>query len=130
LGGSYSLRLIINEAGQVIGYSATPGDVNFHAFLWEGGVMTDWVYNRRQSISNALLSMRPRQIIGKSSTTASDTYFHCLCMARGCVDGSRDIRRQLHTSLKQSTRLARLWAIQLQLAATSSPSLRGGWSDD
>ena len=41
LGGSESFAYGINEAGQVIGHSFLAGDVQRHAFLWEGGVMTD-----------------------------------------------------------------------------------------
>src|SRR6185503_8338083 len=41
LGGSTSGALAINEAGQVVGLASIAGDVENHAFVWEGGVMTD-----------------------------------------------------------------------------------------
>ena len=43
LGGTYSQAVAINEAGQVIGnssYLADDADLQ-HAFVWQGGVMTD-----------------------------------------------------------------------------------------
>ena len=41
LGGSYSYPMAINEAGQIIGYSGTAGNAEQHAFVWQGGVMTN-----------------------------------------------------------------------------------------
>ncbi len=43
LGGSFSFSkaVAINEAGQVIGDAHTADYGSFHAFVWEGGVMTD-----------------------------------------------------------------------------------------
>jgi len=41
LGGTYSGALDINDAGQVLGYSAMPGNQETHAFIWENGQMTD-----------------------------------------------------------------------------------------
>lgn len=40
LGGDYSYGDSINDAGQVVGDAETSSGVN-HAFLWQGGVMTD-----------------------------------------------------------------------------------------
>src|SRR6185503_13442543 len=41
LGGSSSQAVAINEAGQIIGQSYLAGDAEQHAFVWQGGVMTD-----------------------------------------------------------------------------------------
>jgi len=41
LGGSYSGASAINEKGQVIGGSYTPGDSAWHTFLYSDGKMTD-----------------------------------------------------------------------------------------
>src|SRR6516162_6587597 len=40
LGGSRSFAFGINDQGQVVGYSYLP-DGTYHAFLWQGGVLTD-----------------------------------------------------------------------------------------
>ena len=36
-----STALDINGSRQIVGFSAAPGGVGDHAFLWESGVMTD-----------------------------------------------------------------------------------------
>ena len=41
LGGTYSNGLAINPAGQVTAYATLAGDVAYHAFLSNGGPMTD-----------------------------------------------------------------------------------------
>ena len=41
LGGSWSDSYSINEKGQVIGGSYTPGDSAWHTFLYSDGTMTD-----------------------------------------------------------------------------------------
>jgi probable HAF family extracellular repeat protein len=41
LGGTISEAWGINNAGQVVGRAYLAGDVWFHAFVWEAGVMTD-----------------------------------------------------------------------------------------
>jgi probable HAF family extracellular repeat protein len=41
LGGAKAAALDINDAGQVVGYAATPTSSQGHAFLWQNGVMTD-----------------------------------------------------------------------------------------
>ena len=41
LGGTFSIGRAINNAGQVVGYSALPGDGVQHAFLWSEGSMQD-----------------------------------------------------------------------------------------
>lgn len=71
LGGTYSNATGINNAGQVVGYSATIGDVAIHATLWSGGTITDLgtlggVYSGASGINDA------GQVVGSSSTiTAS-----------------------------------------------------------
>jgi probable HAF family extracellular repeat protein len=41
LGGTGSAAYGINDAGQVVGESATPGDAYAHAFFWNGSAMKD-----------------------------------------------------------------------------------------
>src|SRR5262249_47650364 len=41
LGGGYSEGFAINDAGLATGWSTTPGDVYYHAFLWFFGRMFD-----------------------------------------------------------------------------------------
>ena len=41
LGGCRTSAHAINAAGQVVGLSYLPGNEEYHAFLWEKGVMTD-----------------------------------------------------------------------------------------
>jgi probable HAF family extracellular repeat protein len=40
LGGTFSFAVGMNNKGQVVGFSALPGDI-VHAFLWRKGLMTD-----------------------------------------------------------------------------------------
>jgi len=62
--GGYSQPTAINEAGQVIGYSNTAGGQQ-HAFIWEGGVMTD-LGTLGGSSSNAQAINEAGQAIGQS----------------------------------------------------------------
>jgi len=41
LGGLVSYAYGINDSGQVVGFSLTPANDFYHAFLYSGGVMTD-----------------------------------------------------------------------------------------
>jgi probable HAF family extracellular repeat protein len=41
LGGTHSSANAINSAGVIVGGSAVPGSVRWHAFVWKNGVMTD-----------------------------------------------------------------------------------------
>jgi probable HAF family extracellular repeat protein len=41
LGGDSAVAFSINNAGQVVGGSRVPGNVESHAFLWQNGVMRD-----------------------------------------------------------------------------------------
>lgn len=41
LGGTSSFARAINEEDQIVGFAATGGTPQFHAFLWENGSMTD-----------------------------------------------------------------------------------------
>ncbi len=41
LGGSESVGLDINNAGQVVGQANLAGDKNAHAYIWQNGVITD-----------------------------------------------------------------------------------------
>ena len=41
LGGSYAEAIVINNVGQVTGYSTLSGDQYYHGFLWTWGKMTD-----------------------------------------------------------------------------------------
>jgi probable HAF family extracellular repeat protein len=41
LGGTLSEAWGINDAGQIVGRASLAGDLNYHAFLYENGVMTD-----------------------------------------------------------------------------------------
>jgi probable HAF family extracellular repeat protein len=34
LGGSFSVATAVNNRGEVVGYSAVPGDASYHAFVW------------------------------------------------------------------------------------------------
>jgi probable HAF family extracellular repeat protein len=41
LGGTQAEAIVINNVGQVCGFSTLPGDQYYHAFLWTWGKMTD-----------------------------------------------------------------------------------------
>jgi len=74
LGGLNAQAFDINEAGQVVGYAATPTSQG-HAFLWQNGLMTDLgTLGGNYSQANAL--NESGQVVGSSkvTNTTSDAF--------------------------------------------------------
>jgi probable HAF family extracellular repeat protein len=72
LGGTISQAMDINERGQVVGYSNVSA-YDWHAFLWEKGVMTD-LGTLGGRWSSALAINNKGQIVGYSNTASGDLH--------------------------------------------------------
>jgi probable HAF family extracellular repeat protein len=94
LGGSYS-DAAVNDAGQVVGSSATAGDAGHHAFSWTaaGGMIDLGTFGGSHSYANAVNDTG--QVVGVSFT-AGDASAHAFSwtVAGGMIDlgtlGGRD----------------------------------------
>ena len=74
MGGTYSVALAINNAGQVVGASTTTSDIDVHATLWNGSTAID-LGTLGGSFSYAYAINNSGQIVGVS-TTIGNTFFH------------------------------------------------------
>jgi len=82
--GLNSQGLAINDSGQVVGYSETPGGGgSAHAFLYANGSMQD-LGTLGGSSSSALDINNVGDIVGNSST-ANDTLSHAFLYSRGSI---------------------------------------------
>src|SRR5262245_11222997 len=73
-GGLKAQAFDINEAGQVVGYAATPTSQG-HAFLWQNGTMTDLgTLGGNYSQANALNGVGQVAGSSKITTTTSDAF--------------------------------------------------------
>jgi probable HAF family extracellular repeat protein len=70
LGGTNSYGNGINDSGEVVGYSYTAGDQNYHAFLYEDGVMKD-LGTLGGSHSNASDINDSGQVVGEAAYDSS-----------------------------------------------------------
>jgi probable HAF family extracellular repeat protein len=74
LGGSFVTASALNDRGQVVGFSLTPGDAEQHGFLYRGGIIVDLqTLGGTFSLASGINSSG--QIIGES-TTAGDLESH------------------------------------------------------
>ena len=78
LGGSESYASGINERGQVVGDSLTASG-DYHAYLWEKGVMTD-LGTLGGEFGNVLEINERGQIVGLSQTASGE--FHAFLISR------------------------------------------------
>jgi probable HAF family extracellular repeat protein len=67
LGGTCGIAEGINDSGVVVGVSDTAGDLFFHAFAWQGGVMTDLGTLPHDFYSEAKDINQQGQIVGSSA---------------------------------------------------------------
>ena len=71
LGGSWSAAYDINERGEIVGW-ATTADGFLHAFLWQGGTMTDLGTLDGGNMSVALAINNRGQVVGYGTITSDD----------------------------------------------------------
>jgi len=71
LGGSWSSAYDINERGEIVGW-ATTADGFLHAFLWQGGTMTDLGTLDGGNMSSALAINNRGQVVGYGTITSDD----------------------------------------------------------
>lgn len=127
LGGAYSHAAGLSASGQVVGRAWTAGDAEFHAFLWQDGVMHDlgtlggtWSYASAINESS--------QVVGSAATGRGDQraflWRDGVMNDLGTRTGSRSARRARrtgHLAVVSST-----WASMVSAAAgwvtRSSPS--------
>src|SRR6266513_1047978 len=69
LGGSFSRPFALNDAGRVVGWSAT-GTGEYHAFFWADGVMTD-IGTLGGTLSQAVAVNATGQVVGTSRTATA-----------------------------------------------------------
>jgi probable HAF family extracellular repeat protein len=81
--GGTSAALGINNSGQVVGYSYTTGDIEEHAFLYSGGVMTN-LGSLGGTASGAFGINDSGQVVGYSTTTG-DTAEHAFLYSGGSM---------------------------------------------
>ena len=113
LGGSFSTARAINATGDVVGAALTPGDVDYHGFLYSGGSMmdlNDLLLDRKWEVINALHIDDGGEVLAIGSqegrdrvvllvpTTRSDVDFSCSCFSPRCWEhrvrrGRRSRRR-------------------------------------
>ena len=84
LGGSSSRATAINDKGQVIGESATAGDLATHAFLYSNGIMNDLgtlggTYSRATAIN------KKGQVVGASDTAENMVRQHPFLYSDGTM---------------------------------------------
>ena len=87
LGGTFSYARGVNDAGQVVGRSATAGNAASHAFSWtEGGGMID-LGKLGGDDSEAVAVSDSGQVVGRSSTAVNgSTHAFSWTAAGGMVD--------------------------------------------
>ncbi|MBV8196800.1 MAG: hypothetical protein JO263_01585 [Candidatus Eremiobacteraeota bacterium] len=71
LGGSYSYGNVLNNRGQIVGYSYLPGNTAYHAFLWQNGTMSDLGTLPGDVNSQALGINDKGQVVGNSCNASS-----------------------------------------------------------
>ena len=83
LGGSQAQASAINDAGLVVGFSATANDAGYHAFAYQGGLMID-LGTLGGSFSQASGVSANGDIVG-DSTLAGDTVDHAFIYHDGVM---------------------------------------------
>src|SRR3954469_5210272 len=90
LGGSFAVATKVNDAGMVIGYSALPGDVATHTFVWTRltGMVDIGTLGGNFTFPSFPDALNENGMVAGSSTLAGDAVTHAFAWTRagGMID--------------------------------------------
>jgi probable HAF family extracellular repeat protein len=75
---------VLNSRGQLVGTSTLAGDINRHAFLWEGGVMKD-LGTLGGNNSEAFFTSEAGDVVGRADISLLNTIHHAFLWKSGAI---------------------------------------------